>query len=105
MRRIPGLRRAFRLPWSSATRVERDVDAELRVHLDMKAPELIDAGTQPDDARRLASAQFGDIDYTRRYMRRTDHGRMVHERRAELGDELRQDVRFALRSLNRSKAS
>jgi putative ABC transport system permease protein len=102
MRRIPGLRPAFRLPWSSTTRVERDVDDELRFHLDMKAQELIDAGTPPDDARRLASAQFGDIDYTRRYMRRTDHGRMVHERRAELSDELRQDVRFSVRQLARN---
>ncbi|HUQ80799.1 MAG TPA: ABC transporter permease [Gemmatimonadaceae bacterium] len=101
MRRIPGLRRAFRLPWSS-TRVERDVDDELRFHLDMKTQELIDAGAPPDDARRLATAQFGDVDYTRRYMRHTDHGRMVHERRAELGDELRQDLRFSLRQLARN---
>ena len=64
MPRIPGLRRAFRLPWVSAARVQREVDDELRFHLDMKTQELIDAGVPPHDALRQARAQFGDIEYT-----------------------------------------
>ena len=77
MPRIPGLRRAFRLPWVSAARVQREVDDELRFHLDMKTQELIDAGVPPHDALQQARAQFGDIEYTRRYMHRTDRGRML----------------------------
>ena len=102
MPRIPGLRRAFRLPWVSAARVQREVDDELRFHLDMKTQELIDAGVPPHDALQQARAQFGDIEYTRRYMHRTDRGRMLQEHRAELGDELRQDIHFSLRQLARN---
>jgi putative ABC transport system permease protein len=102
--RIKGLRRAFRLPWSSRARVAKEVDAELRFHLDMKAQELISAGVAPGDAERQARAEFGDLDYTRRFMQRTDGGRMAKERRAELGEELRQDVRFSLRQLRRNPA-
>jgi len=101
MRRIPGIRRAFRLPWSSTSRVNREVDDELRFHLDMKTKELVDGGVPLDEALRQARTQFGDIEYTRRYMNRTDRERMVSERRAEWSDEVRQDVRFSLRQLRR----
>ena len=104
MRRIRGIRPAFRLPWFSASRVRREVDDELRFHLDMKTQELIDAGASPADAQHRARAEFGDIEYTRRYLNDTDRARMHHERRAELGDELRNDVRFAFRQLRRNPA-
>jgi hypothetical protein len=61
MRRIRGIRRAFRLPWSSASRVRREVDDELRFHLDMKTQELIDAGLSPQDAQARVRAEFGDL--------------------------------------------
>ena len=102
MRRIPGLRRAFRLPWSSTARLQREVDDELRFHLDMKTKELVDSGLPPTEAVRQARAQFGDIEYTRRYMRAADRGRMLQEQRAELSDELRQDIRFSFRQLARN---
>ena len=102
MRRIPGIRRAFRLPWVSATRVQREVDDELRFHLDMKTKELIEAGVAPNEALRQARAQFGDLEFTRRYMNRTDRARMIGKRRAEWADELHQDVRFSFRQLRRN---
>jgi predicted permease len=102
MRRIRGIRRAFRLPWRSASRVRTEVDDELLFHLDMKVQELIDAGLRPTEAEQRARAEFGDLEYTRRYMNRTDRARMHDERRAELGDELRQDARFAFRQLRRN---
>jgi predicted permease len=70
----------------------------------MKTKELIESGIPPLEAERRARAQFGDMEYTRQYMNRTDRGRMIHERRAELGDELRQDIRFSLRQLRRNPA-
>ena len=102
MRRIRGIRRAFRLPWSSQTRVRREVDDELRFHLEMKTQELIDAGLSPQEAEHRARAEFGDLEFTRRSMSDDDRSRMANERRAELGDELRQDMRFALRQLRRN---
>jgi predicted permease len=104
MSRIRGIRRAFRLPWASSARVKREVDEELRFHLDMKTQELIDAGANPTDARERARSEFGDIEYTRRYLNHTDRARMHLERRAELGEELRQDIRFAFRQLKRNPA-
>src|SRR6476620_1287634 len=102
MRRIRGLRPAFRLPWFSASRVGREVDDELRFHLDMKTQELIEAGFSPTVARDRARAEFGDIEFTRRYLNRTYRARMHHEQRAEVGDEIRQDIRFAFRQLRRN---
>jgi len=102
MRRISGIRRAFRLPWSSSSRVQREVDDELHFHLDMKAKELIEAGVPADEAMQQARTQFGDVEYTRHYMNRTDRDRMTTERRAEWRDELRQDLRFSLRQLRRN---
>jgi predicted permease len=84
--------------------VRRDVDEELRFHLDMKAQELIDAGASPAAAYARARAEFGDIEYTRRYLNRTDEARMHTERRAEIADELRQDIHFSLRQLRRNPA-
>ena len=104
MKRIRDIRPAFRLPWVSASRVRREVDDELRFHLDMKVQELIDAGASPAEAENRARAEFGDLEYTRRYLNDTDRARMHHERRAALGDELRQDIRFAFRQLRRSPA-
>jgi putative ABC transport system permease protein len=104
MRRIRSLRRVFRLPWSTTARVKREVDEELRFHLDMKTQELIDAGSSPATAYDRARAEFGDLEYTRRYLNRTDEARMHTKRRAELADELRQDVRFSLRQLRRNPA-
>ena len=103
MSRIRGLRRAFRLPWSAASRVGREVDDELRFHLDMKTQELIDAGVSPTAARDRARAEFGDLDYTRRYLNRTDRARMREEQHAELVEEIRQDIRFAFRQLRRNR--
>lgn len=65
----------------------------------MKTQELIDAGVSPSAARDQARAEFGDLEFTRRYLNRTDRARMHHEQRAELGDEIRQDIRFAFRQL------
>jgi putative ABC transport system permease protein len=104
MTRINGIRRVFRLPWSSRSRVRREVEDELHFHLEMKAQELIDAGMPPDQANAQARAQFGDLEFTRRYMNRTDQARMATERRGEIADELRQDAAFAFRQLRRSPA-
>ena len=104
MRRIRGIRRAFRLPWSSPSRVRREVDDELRFHLDMKTQELIDGGLTPREAEARVHAEFGDLEYTRRYLNDSDRSQMASERRAELADEVGQDVRFALRQLRRNPA-
>jgi len=93
----------FRLPWRSRAQVLDDVDSELRFHLEMRAQELVALGMSPERARREAERQFGDVEFTRRYMRRMDMGHEYDRRRAEWLRELGQDARYAVRTLLRSR--
>ena len=102
MSRIPGLRRLFRLPLRGDRRIATDVDDELRFHLQMRTDELVAGGLPRERARAQAEREFGDLAYTRAYLRREDAARDSRERRLELWDELGQNTRYALRALRRS---
>jgi len=52
--------------------VEAEIDEELALHLEMRARELIERGAAPEEARREARRQFGDLEGTRRYCRQED---------------------------------
>ena len=93
----PGFRRLFRFPWRTRTQIARDVDDELRFHLDMQIEELVDRGMTRRAARREALRQFGDLDDTKRYCRTVDGAVEKKGRRAMYLDELRQDLRYAVR--------
>jgi putative ABC transport system permease protein len=75
--------------------IERDLDDELRLHLDLEAAKLERAGLPRDEARRRARLAFGGIE------------RIKEETRAASGtrvaDELGQDVRYAVRQLRASR--
>jgi putative ABC transport system permease protein len=94
----------FRLPWRTRNQVLDDVESELRFHLEMRAQELIARGMSADRARREAERQFGDVEFTRQYMRRMDMGHESEQRRAEWLHELAHDTRYAMRTLMRSRA-
>jgi predicted permease len=68
----------------------------------MRAQELIARGMSPDRARVEAERQFGDVEFTKRYMRSMDMGYENARRRAEWVGELRQDARYAVRTLLRT---
>lgn len=70
----------------------------------MRAQELVARGMTPDRALREAERQFGDVEFTKQYMRRMDMGHESDRRRAEWITELGQDTRYALRTLLRSPA-
>ena len=74
--------------------IERRLDAEMQFHIDMLTEQHVRAGRSPDDARRLALASFGGTE------RFKDDAR--DEYRSRLGDELVQDVRYALRVVRRN---
>ena len=80
-----------------------DVESELRFHLEMRAQELIGRGMSADRAGAEAERQFGDVEFTKQYMRRMDMGHEGEQRRAEWLGELRQDTRYALRTLLRTR--
>ena len=73
--------------------VERRLDAEMRFHVEMATERHVRAGLAPDDARRMALAEFGGAE------RFKDDAR--DEYRSRLLDELSQNVRYALRVVRR----
>jgi len=80
------------------------VDEELAFHLEMRVRDLIAQGVAPPDARRLARARLGNLDDVKRTC--LDEGRRRDRtmRVTEWTDELRNDVRFALRQLAHAPA-
>src|SRR5438093_476499 len=98
----PKHRRVFRLPWRTRQQVVAVIDEELEFHLQMRTRELIDAGVDPADARAEAERQFGDVGFTKRYMRSADMGLDRKQRLAEQFGELRQDIRYGVRTLTKN---
>jgi hypothetical protein len=96
--RTPPKRRRFRLE-SGPHRIERDVDAELAFHLDMRIRRLVERGMDPATARAQAIQQFGDWDVVRAEMLDIDYQQEKTVKRANLLAELRQDTLYATRSL------
>src|SRR5688500_8705657 len=96
-------RRLFRLP-ARPTHVDRDLDEELRFHLDMRVEELRARGMTPEAARAEALRQFGDADDARQFCRDEDVRRLRDARRADWHEQLLQDVRLTLRQLRSSPA-
>ncbi len=86
---------------SSGKPVEREIDEELRYHLDRRTDEFIRSGMPPREAKAEAERVFGNIEYTRRYCHREA---VRGARRVDRRDRMTRtigDVRFALRQLRR----
>ena len=98
MPRIPGIRRLFRLP-SSEARVTRDVDDEIRLHLEERTRHLIAQGQDPAAARAAALREFGDVSAARADLEAIGRRRVRQQRRASWWSDLRQDFAYGGRSL------
>ena len=92
------MRRVFRLPLSRDS-IARELDEELAFHLETRTQRLIAGGMPPDAARSEAQRQFGDIDSVRHDCLILDHDRERAMRRANMLDEMRQDLAYAFRAL------
>lgn len=92
-------RRTFRLHRRSEEGAQASVDEELAFHLGEIEEELVAAGWDPAAARAEALRRFGDVDETRAYCARVQTRREREGRTAMWIEELRQDVRYALRTL------
>ena len=84
--------------------VTSEVDEELRLHFDMRVAELVAEGLRPEEARRTALRQFGDLEATRRYCRQQDEARENATQRGLLFQDVLQDLRIGVRSLLRAPA-
>jgi putative ABC transport system permease protein len=96
-------RRVFSLPRRSARRISQDFDRELAFHIDMRIAELVARGTDPLEARRIASAESGDLDEARQYVGAIDtETELVAHRRLTM-DGIAQEALGAVRRLRRSR--
>jgi putative ABC transport system permease protein len=99
----PRIRRAFRLAIQRADLTERDVDAEIRFHVDMRVEQLVARGWAPVDAEQEARRRFHPSwDEAVRELRRSGHTREERLAMRERLDILWQDLRYAVRTLVRS---
>ena len=93
MRWLNRLARRLRLMARRAD-VEREMDEEMRFHVEMEAAELRRAGVPPDDARRAALRAFGGVERFKDDARDSRGGRWL--------EDALQDVRYAVRVLRRA---
>ena len=82
----------------------RELEDELRFHLETEVEELIAAGRAPAEARQEALAKFGDVDRFLSECGESDRKRLGRRQRARLFDMIRQDFRYAARGLLRRQA-
>lgn len=101
--RPQGIRRLFRFLSRSSGDVREDVTAELEFHLDTRTQHLIDAGAAPDDARKQALEEFGDVGRSTTSLAAA--GQRLERRRAlmRLLSDLRQDGLYGWRLIVRDK--
>ena len=52
----------FLRAWRHPDQIAREVDSELRFHIEMRARANIEGGMTPDEAQRAALQSFGDFD-------------------------------------------
>src|SRR6266513_428170 len=84
-----GLRSLFR--WAQA---DRELDDELRDHLERKTEEYVAQGMAPEEARRRARLDLGGIEQTKEKCR--------DARRLNWIQDFVQDLRFGLRVLRKA---
>jgi putative ABC transport system permease protein len=100
--RIPaGVRRAFRLP-SSRERIARELDDEVRFHVEMRTKRLCEQGYPEEQAHAEALRRFGDVDDLRDYCVSMEVAHMKRARFREQVESLAQDLRFALRQFRKA---
>lgn len=84
--------------------LEREVEEELRFHVDMRVRELVGQGWSEDEARAEAVRRLGDVERVKARMRKQGRGREMKTTMGHLWDETRQNLAFAWRQLRRAPA-
>ncbi|MEM7583680.1 MAG: ABC transporter permease, partial [Acidobacteriota bacterium] len=102
MRRVRGVPLRFRFPWRTHREIRREVDEELRFHLDLRAEELERGGLSPREAKSEALRQFGDFEATRKDLTRRGRQGEQQTRRRMMFEDFWRDTRYAWRSLTRN---
>lgn len=77
---------------------DKEVDSELRFHIEERIKANIAAGMTPEQARQAAIDRFGDTEAVRAECVRLLAEDRATQRRRDVLEDLRQDLRFAVRS-------
>jgi predicted permease len=86
--------RSFCRSWLFRSRMERDMDREMRFHIEVRADDLQRSGLPRAEAERQARTEFGDV------VRWKEAGREA--RGLRLVDDLGADLRYAVRTFRRT---
>jgi predicted permease len=99
----PRVRRLFRLSVRRDAWTEADVDAELRLHVELRVEQLVASGWTQADAESEAHRRFGPSwDEAVRHLHRSGRAREERLAMRERLESVWQDVRYAVRVLRRS---
>jgi hypothetical protein len=101
MRRRPGIRRLLRLRSGRARDSVREVEDEMRVHIELRTAELMRQGLDADSAREEAGRMFATHQRTIDTLYAAAIERDDHMRIREWFESVTQDYRYAMRSLLR----
>jgi len=77
------------------SRAEKELDKELRFHLDRQIADYVAAGLSPEEARRRAQMEFGGVERVKEEVRDTHWETHL--------DNLFRDFRYALRNLRKDR--
>jgi putative ABC transport system permease protein len=95
------MRRSLR-SWLWRVPLEEEVDEELTLHIEMRTRELIERGMDPRAARDLVLSRIGDLGQLKRTCIDLGRKREREMRLTQWLEDLRNDVRFAIRQLRRA---
>jgi putative ABC transport system permease protein len=98
-----GIKRVLHLALRREDRWARDVEEEIKLHLALRAEQLMNEGHPPTAAYDEAMRRFGPLHESRARMLDAARHREVRMHRSELLGDLGQDLSFALRTLTRGK--
>ena len=90
--------------WLWRVPLDQEVDEELAFHIEMRTRELVDKGLDPRTAREVVLARIGDAGQLKRTCVDLGRKRDREMRLTQWLEELRGDVRFAVRQLKASPA-
>jgi len=99
-----GIQRAFNLAIRRRDRWQHDVEEEIKLHLSLRAEQLMAEGAAPNDALAEAVRRFGPLAESRARMLDAARYREHRMQRTEYFAQLQQDLSFAFRTLRRQKA-
>ena len=88
--------------WLWRVDVTQEVDEEIAFHIEMRTRELVEKGMDPRIAREMVLARLGDVGRLKRTCVDLGRKRDREMRLTQWLEELRDDLRFAVRQLKSS---